>query len=102
MDFLKTGVTILSKYPRKTGGNHNWQSIDTHVDLLNQIIYGEMAGSYNDLIILHVPEGTIGNFTVAFREDNGESRELKGSNFELTTDNLTAVLGSRCVFVKTE
>lgn len=82
--------------------NHNWQSIDTHVDLSNQIIYGEMAGSYNDVIILHVPEGTTGNFTVAFREDNGESRELKGSNFELTTDNLTAVLGSRCVFVKTE
>ena len=82
--------------------NHNWQSIDTHVDLSNQIIYGEMAGDYNDVIILHVPEGTTGNFTVAFREDNGESRELKGMDFELTTDNLTAVLGSRCVFVKTE
>lgn len=82
--------------------NHNWQSIDTHVDLSNQIIYGEMAGSYNDVIILHVPEGTTGDFTVAFREDNGESRELKGMDFELTTDNLTAVLGSRCISVRTE
>mgnify|MGYP004545569815 CR=1 FL=1 len=82
--------------------NHNWQSIDTHVDLSNQIIYGEMAGSYNDVIILHVPEGTTGNFTVAFREDNGNSKELKGADFELTTDNLTAVLGSRCISVRTE
>ena len=82
--------------------NHNWQSIDTHIDLSNQIIYGEMAGDYNDVIILHVPEGTTGNFTVAFREDNGASRELKGADFALTTDNLTAVLGSRCISVRTE
>lgn len=82
--------------------NHNWQSIDTHVDLSNQIIYGEMAGDYNDVIILHVPEGTTGSFTVAFREDNGNSKELKGADFELTTDNLTAVLGSRCISVRTE
>ena len=82
--------------------NYNWQSIDTHVDLSNQIIYGEMAGDYNDVIILHVPEGTMGSFTVAFREDNGNSKELKGADFELTTDNLTAVLGSRCISVRTE
>lgn len=80
--------------------NHNWQSIDTHVDLSNQIIYGEMAGDYNDVIILHVPEGTTGYFTVTFREENGASRELKGSDFEVTTDNLNAVLGSRCITVK--
>lgn len=82
--------------------NYNWQSIDTHVDLSNQIIYGEMAGDHNDVIILHVPEGTMGSFTVAFREDNGNSKELKGADFELTTDNLTAVLGSRCISVRTE
>lgn len=82
--------------------NHNWQSIDTHVDLSNQIIYGEMAGDYNDVIILHVPEGTTGYFTVTLQEQNGDSRELKGANFELTTDNLTAVLGSRCISVRTE
>lgn len=82
--------------------NHNWQSIDTHVDLSNQIIYGEMAGDYNDVIILHVPEGTTGYFTVTFREENGASRELKGSDFEVTTDNLTAVLGSRCISVRME
>lgn len=80
--------------------NHNWQSIDTHVDLSNQIIYGEMAGDYNDVIILHVPEGTTGYFTVTFQEENGASKELKGSDFEVTTDNLTAVLGSRCITVK--
>ena len=80
--------------------NHNWQSIDTHVDLSNQIIYGEMAGDYNDVIILHVPEGTTGYFTVTFQEENGASKELKGSDFEVTTDNLNAVLGSRCITVK--
>lgn len=80
--------------------NHNWQSIDTHVDLSNQIIYGEMAGDYNDVIILHVPEGTTGYFTVIFQEENGASKELKGSDFEVTTDNLNAVLGSRCITVK--
>lgn len=80
--------------------NRNWQSIDTHVDLSNQIIYGEMAGDYNDVIILHVPEGTTGYFTVTFQEENGASKELKGSDFEVTTDNLTAVLGSRCITVK--
>ena len=80
--------------------NHNWQSIDTRVDLSNQIIYGEMAGDYNDVIILHVPEGTTGYFTVTFQEENGASKELKGSDFEVTTDNLNAVLGSRCITVK--
>lgn len=80
--------------------NRNWQSIDTHVDLSNQIIYGEMAGDYNDVIILHVPEGTTGYFTVTFQEENGASKELKGSDFEVTTDNLNAVLGSRCITVK--
>ena len=80
--------------------NYNWKSVDTHVELSNQIIYGEMV---DDLpIVIHVPEGTTGYFTVTFQEENGASKELKGSDFEVTTDTLNAALQTHCFVVRTE
>ncbi len=80
--------------------NYNWKSVDTHVELSNQIIYGEMV--YDYAIVIHVPEGTTASFTIAFQKENGESKELKGSAAELTTDILNAALQTNCFVVRTE
>lgn len=80
--------------------NYNWKSVDTHVELSNQIIYGEMVDDY--AIVIHVPEGTTASFTIAFQKENGASKELKGSAAELTTDILNAALQTNCFVVRTE
>lgn len=73
--------------------------IEYDMILSENIKYGIVTGEISDFIVLEVPDGTTVEITIKIGYEGGEI-ELEPIEFDMETEYLSAVLGSRCVSVE--